>query len=666
MIDGGHALYMTAVDPGALWEVYLKSFPPGLNPVYRTRTEHDCQACKHFIRQVGGIVGLRPALAPASAPDLVSLWDGECAHPGYHQVAQALGAYVKAHPIAGPFLSSTPTIGAAITRASWPTGVTSWEHFFLHLPPSVVVPKGGIDRELGQFKTSYDMLTRGMEITVEACETVLGLIDEAALYRGAEHRATVERFLALRRAVTGLATPQEVARYLWSQVGPASRLPLSVARIRNTVIGTLLLDLSSGAELEQAVSAFEAKVAPQNYKRPVALVTQGMVEAARATVEALGLLPALDRRHARATDLAIPDVLFADRSVPHLQRDVFAQVAAQSPVRRRAAPTGTIPVETFLTEVVPTAATIEVLFEPRHAANLVTLVAPGDKAAPSLFPWDNGVSWSYAGEVADTIKARVQKAGGRVEGDVCCRLAWWNHDDLDLHMREPGGCEIYYGNKGRLSPSGGLLDVDMNVYFPLVRDPVENIAYASKEQMHEGVYTLFVHNYNGRESQDVGFEVEVDLCGAAHRFAYAKKLRTGERVDVVSFRYTSASGFVILESLPEVSRQREIWGLTTETFVPVQTLCLSPNHWGGRPVGNKHYFFLLAGCRAAGRVRGFYNEFLRPELSAHRKAFEVIGARLTVPPSADQLSGLGFSSTKPETLVVRVTGRSTRVMTIAF
>ena len=36
----------TGVSKDALWDTYLASFPEGSNPVYKTRTEHDCQCCK--------------------------------------------------------------------------------------------------------------------------------------------------------------------------------------------------------------------------------------------------------------------------------------------------------------------------------------------------------------------------------------------------------------------------------------------------------------------------------------------------------------------------------------------------------------------------------------------------------------------------------------------
>ena len=62
-----------------------------------------------------------------------------------------------------------------------------------------------------------------------------------------------------------------------------------IAKIRNTAMGTLLIDLSNGVDLERAVRAYENIMAPSNYKRPTALITKKQIEAAQKKVEELGL-----------------------------------------------------------------------------------------------------------------------------------------------------------------------------------------------------------------------------------------------------------------------------------------------------------------------------------------------------------------------------------------
>ena len=94
---------------------------------------------------------------------------------------------------------------------------------------------------------------------------------------------------------------------------------------------------------------------------------------------------------------------------------------------------------------------------------------------------------------------------------------------------------------------------------------------------------------------------------------------------------------------------------------------LSPNYWGQNAVGNKHTFFVIEGARNDELTRGFYNEFLHPRLEPHRKVFEVIGDKTKCQPTVDgqQLSGLGFSSTKHETFLVRAQqGKKQRVFSV--
>lgn len=93
----------------------------------------------------------------------------------------------------------------------------------------------------------------------------------------------------------------------------------------------------------------------------------------------------------------------------------------------------------------------------------------------------------------------------------------------------------------------------------------------------------------------------------------------------------------------------------------------SPNYWDGNTVGNRHWFFFLEGCKSDETMRGFYNEFLRADLTQHRKVFEILGDKTKCPMASEQLAGLGFSSTKPETITLRVRhASSTRVYNVTI
>lgn len=80
-------------------------------------------------------------------------------------------------------------------------------------------------------------------------------------------------------------------------------------------MGTLLIDLSNGVDLERAVKSYENIMAPSNYKRPTALITKKQIEAAQKKVEELGLTDALPRRHARVEDIKVCPKMKSDNDL---------------------------------------------------------------------------------------------------------------------------------------------------------------------------------------------------------------------------------------------------------------------------------------------------------------------------------------------------------------
>ena len=647
-----YTLYRTAVERDVLWDTYLGSFPPGSNPMFRQRTEHDCSCCRNFVKVAGGLVAI-------VGNELVSIWDVTVNQPAYQVVADAMSRLVKSHPIGNIFLHTERTVGTDVNHEDANGTIRTWDHFFLRLPMrnqgGCVCDRDSIGPSLSRSRSSHDVFLRSLsDISMDSIETVLDLIDQNSIYRGEEHGSTVREFLRLKKESAEL-DEAGLDLFVWSNVGVVHE---SVARIRNTVIGSLLTDVNDGIDVDDAVRSFEAKVAPTNYKRPTALVTKAMVSAARAKITELGLASALERRFATLEDVSVKYVIFVDRGSRQTigMGDVFDDVPVRSSVVRNLDRIEVVSMDRFVSEIVPGLSLMEVMFDNRLTANLVSLIAPVDPASSSLFKWDNRFSWSYNNDVADSIRERVKSAGGDVTGDLCCRLSWFNYDDLDLHMIEPNGYEIYYPNKGRLSPCGGTLDVDMNASVRHTRQPVENIFYRSKASMGEGTYYLFVYQFNRRESIDVGFNAEIDYMGTTYNFVYDKVVSDARKVIVAKFLYSHRSGIEILESLPIGRNSKVVWNLETNKFHRVSAMMLSPNHWGERGTGNRHHFIMLEGCRNDGQARGFYNEFLREDLSPHRKVIEIVGSKVRTEVSDRQLSGLGFSSTQRNEILVKLNG----------
>lgn len=661
-----HDLFCVDISGDELWQHYLASFPAGTNPIYRERTVHDCSCCRQFVKTLGGVVAIIDG-------NVETVW--ESAFVDYNElpyeiVADKMAALVASRPIDRPFLHYEKHVGTDKNYDDKDGSIREFHHFYAEIPfarnqgKNFVCPGKDIPTRIGEARSTHDVFKRSLEtLTQDSLDTVLELVANQSLYRGEEQKFVLTEFSKLKTAFVNLP-PEKRDLFVWANY---DKVPASVARIRNTAIGTLLVDLSEGLDLEDVVRKFETSVmAPSNYKRPTALVSKAMVEKARKAVSELGIEDALERRHARLSDMKVTDILFADRAARKAMDDVFDTVPTRPISHAKALDkVETVGIDQFVREILPRIEQLEVMLENKHTGNLVSLIAPQHKTSRPIFKWGNGFSWTYNGEVTDSIKERVKRAGGNVTGDLCCRLSWSNYDDLDLHMLEPSGHEISFRNKGP-SMCGGQLDVDMNAGGGRTREPVENIFYSNRRRMYDGRYVLFVHQFAKRETDNVGFEVEIDWLGDVRRFCYDKPVRQGERIDVARMQMGPA-GFEIEGLLPSTQSSKIAWGLKTQEFHSVTTMMLSPNYWGeGNGAGNKHFFFMLDGCINDERPRGFFNEFLIDELTPHRKVIEIVGSKSKVEPSSDQLSGLGFSSTQRNELLVRARGSFTRTLKVQF
>lgn len=627
------------VDATDLYETYLAAFPAGSNPLFRVRTEHDCSCCKNFIRNIGHVVSL-------FSDRVATVWDVEDLPYPYDVVAKALGDHVRQLPIKGVYRTKERRYGNETTRELRDGEVIEWKHFNCTIDNHHYT--GMPEKDRGDINTTAGVMRRGLEeLTIEALDTTLDLINSNGLYRGDEHKAALVGFLSLK---VDYDHAPDKSSFIWR------KLRNSAARFRNTVIGSLVIDLSAGVDLEDAVRMFEKKVAPENYKRPTALITQKMVDSAIKDIDALGLTTAIERRYAVLDDVSVNDVLFVDNSVRGQMKGGLAGLLSDSVKPQAIDVKGAedIAVADFLDRVVPQSSSIDLLLKNDHLSKFMSVTAPVHADAEPLFAWDNGFAWSYDGDVADSIKERVKRAGGNVDAALRVSLAWSNYDDLDIHAILPSGREIAYFNPG------GILDVDMNAGGPHTRTPVENLSWI-RSKLIDGTYRIHVNQFQRRETENVGFTIELANGGDVKTFSYDKAMRPGENVLV--FDLMMKSGLVesiqIAPGITSSSISQEKWGIKTETLVPVDTLITSPNHWAGEHGnGNKHWFFILKGCKNPGQARGIYNEFLRSSLTPHRKVLEVLGAKTKCPPSDNQLSGVGFSSTRHDQATVVVKGNS--------
>ena len=657
-------IFEVAVDKDEMWNLYLDSFPEGTNNIYRERREHDCSCCRNFIKSIGNVVVIKNN-------KITTIWDFDTESTTYQPVVNALSSYIKSKVVTDVFKSQFAKIGALKTFENLTNGtIKTWEHFYLELPDKFVNKTiRSVGDIQGSFRDTRNVFKRSLdEITEDSILTILELIASNSLYRGDEWRGVLEKFLMYKREYMTLSESDR-ENYVWEKSSVAGDV---VGRIRNHSIGTLLINISEDMELDLAVKKYEQIVAPANYKRPKAIFTKKMLEDAKKTVEKLGYVDSLARRHATLDDITVNNILFSNKDsakrisgvsvFDEMEQDIAINPKKFNKVEE-------IPIERFITDILPTTREMDVLFEGKHTSNLVSLIAPVNKDSKTMFKWNNNFGWSYTGNITDSqIRENVKSAGGKVDGVLRFSIQW-NEDgkdnyDLDAHCIEPTGNEICFSNgrKPDFSPLGGQLDID--IIHPDGKIAVENITWGNLSRMKNGTYKFFVHQYSG--SVRKGFRAEIEFNGQIYSFDYNKSMRTGEKVQVADVTLENGN-FTIKEYITSNMSSKEVWGITTNQFIPVSVMCYSPNYWDEQQgIGNKHYFFMLKNCINPETPNGFFNEYLKQELVQHKRVFEALGSKMRVEQTEDQLSGIGFSSTQRNELVVKTKGNTERIFRVKF
>ena len=667
-------LFTVNVDTEKLYNLYLDSFPAGTNEIYRERREYDCSCCRHFIRDVGNVVSIKNG-------ELHTIWGiNPVSDDKYNVVAAALDAYVKQKAVLGVVLKKEKRIGTPENRERLPTGkINKYEHFFVDLPEICIFKEcygHTLEGDLSQFRDVRNVFKRSLdEISKEAVDTVLELIAQNSLYKGAEWKKQLTEFKNYQKEY-GKLTDEQKELWIWEKSISAGAV---IGKIRNHSIGTLLVNISEGMDLDLAVRKYEQIVAPVNYKRPKAIFTKKMLEDAKKTITELGYIDSLQRRFATLDDITVNNILFSNKDAAKRitgAMDLFDEMEQDVAIDpKRFSKVEEISAEDFIKNVLPVAKELEVYLENKHIQNMVSLIAPEVADAKTMFKWNNGMSWAYTGNITDSdIKENVKAAGGSVTGIVRFSIQWndgngKDNSDLDAHCLEPqGGDHIYFSHKiSRYT--GGELDID-------ITDPiyqcksnggvaVENITYPSKERMKPGTYKFYVNQYSFRNSQ--GFKAEVEVNGEIHSYEYNTPVRGN--VDVAEVILDQSGNFKVVDKLPGncATISKDVWGIKTLQFTPVSVVCYSPNYWDEQKgIGHQHLFFMLKDCINPEEPNGYYNEFLKPELEQHRRVFETLGAKAHVKDVDDQLSGVGFSLTKRNDLIIKVKGATERVVKVKF
>ncbi len=681
-------LFRANLSGQSVWELYLLSFEE--DPMFRDpeSSSHNCNTCKSFIRRYGNIVAID------SNYSIMSIFDVDI-EGEFKPVAVELSKIIKASTISEVFfetidsLNDLPYEKVSKTNSLFRLGIDknfktytkeevakfgivkenevyTFNHLHLDLPKEFVDQSGkSVEAIMAEYRDAKNVFMRAMEtISLDTLNLVKDLINQGSLLDGTTHLYKIEQIIPLKKEYDSLAETQR-NNWCWLK---SYKLPF--AKFRNELIGVLCSELSEGLDLNGACKNWNKRVDPANYMKATTPITKKQIQEAKEFVESNGYSESFDRRFATIDDIKVSEILHSNIGKGDIKSvSIFDNVKSTSTRHKRSEfdKVEEVTIDKFMKDILPSCTSIEAFLTNNMEGNMVSLTTANIADSKPIFKWSNNYSWTYNGNLASKsqIKEEVKSKGGKVDGVLRFSMMWadgnGDNSDLDLHCIEPSGGEhIFYGSKKSYKTLGNL---DIDITQPNGRLSVENITYPSISKMIEGKYQLFIKQFSARNSK--GFKAEIEFNGELYSYSYDRPVSGDIQVAEVTLKNGE---FTIVHKLPAIDGigvTKEIYGLESNNFHKVNLVCLSPNHWEDS-VGNKHYFFMLDGCKSPISIRSFHSENLIPELANHRKVLEILGNTTMIEPSDKQLSGLGYNNTVRDELIVRLSGSHKRVIKIKF
>jgi len=650
-------LFRVTLTGQQIWDLYLQSFDG--DPVFRdpASSTHNCNLCNNFIRRYGNVVSIDEKYNTSTIFDIEI--DGEFA-----PVAEALSKAIKSSLLSEVFfetfaeLNSLPYESCSKSNTKFqlglaknvkrytkeeaekfgvvkPNEIKEFNHLHLFVPAQFVDSTGkSVEAIMGDYRSAKEVFQRAMEtISLDTLTLVKDLINQGSLLDGQTHLYKIEQIIPLKKEYDELKTSKK-DNWCWTK---SYQLPF--AKFRNELIGTLCSELSEGEDLNKACQSWNKRVDPVNYMKTTAPITKKQIEEAKQFVEENGYVESFDRRFANIDDIKVSEILHSNVGKGEIKSvSIFDGVKSTSTRHKRNEFDGIeeIGIEKFMKDILPGCTSIEAFLKNSHEGHMASLTTANVKDSKPIFKWSNNYSWTFNGNLAgkSQIKEAVKSVGGKVDGVLRFSMIWNDTDgkdssDLDAWCVQPNNERIGYNTGFRKdsgnskSSCGGQLDVDNTN--PSGKLAVENIYFESTDKLKNGTYTFIVHQFSARNSQ--GFKAEIEFNGET--YSYQQDTPVHGQVNVAQVTFKNGE-FIIKHLIPETGlSSKSIYELETNQFHKVNLVCLSPNHWDGNSFGNKHYFFMLEGCKSPVSIRSFHNENLIPELAAHRKVLEILGDKHT-------------------------------------
>lgn len=706
-------LFVSSVSGDTLWDLYLKSFTPQDNPIFRdpNSSSNNCNRDKHFIKTYGNIVTVN------DDNEIITMFDIDVEGSSYYNSVTAVKDALKAASITSVFAihyndlvkqpyekikknADSYQLGYKSTNKQYTKDevakygvvttdkVYTFHHFYVNLPKQYVLTGSeSIGTYLSKKNSLHQVFVKGLNIPLETLQVVSELMSQGSLLRADLYKYKVDEFITIKQEYDLLqGSTLSKDNWTWKRF---SDIPF--AGFANELIGTTCMDLAQGKDINTVCKEFNKRVDPANYAKAKAPITQSQIDNAAKKIVELGYEDSFKRRFATLNDIDINERIHTNISgKKSTSSTLFANVKSSNSgtlSRHKKAEFDeiqTVDINTFIKDILPNSKSIQVFLENSFGNNLVTLTTAIDPTCKNPFKWsDNMFSWTYNGNLAgkSNLTQAVISKGGRVDGVLRFTHSWNelepNDSLMDLHVFMPGNngpnskISDIYGRGPRVGwnrrndlTSGGVQDVDYTSAAPAGYVPVENITFPSMAKLKDGKYRCMIHNWNKRRSYGRG-KAEIAFNGELYEYIYPATSHK-EWVDVATVTLNKGQWSIEHSLQPVDATSNTMWGLDSNQFHKVNLISLSPNYWGDNKVGNKHYFFFLEGCHSDQPIRSFHIENLNGELLEHRKVLEVFGMTDKLEPTDKQLAGLGFTDDSKETLIVKVEGSFKRTVRVKF
>ena len=383
----GGVVFTTDIDPEELFEAYLNGFDSA-----EQRQIHNCNCCRQFFRNYGGLVfinekgSVEPAVWPTSASGM------------YADPVKAVRAAVKGAKVNGVFRYEEKTWKNTNGSSA------AWTHFRL-VPQGIAAHRDRLKtpfQAMAEKREDFSTVMRALhEFLPGHVDTAVTLLEGNQLYRSEKILGQAQWLQKLHKAMSSARTQKAKANVVWREVAVA---PAGFCHPRSGVIGTLLEDIAAGMAFDQVKRRFDDKMNPTQYQRPQAAPAVGNVAQAEKLVEKLGVQRSLRRRFAALSEVR-RHALWGKPSgkaspVAARESSVFGHVETKNPTPQRSlknVPEQAITWSRFARTVLPRAVRIEYMTD-KTSDNFCAFVTATHADAPPILQWDlddarNPVSW---------------------------------------------------------------------------------------------------------------------------------------------------------------------------------------------------------------------------------------------------------------------------------